>query len=83
MRKTRTSVIKLQTRKIRHSLRPLNYHARTEHSLPNELNPAQAELDEIFKLAEENKMIVNKKKTKTMIFNSSKLIDFEPFLVDP
>ena len=34
-------------------------------------------------MAIDNSMIVNRKKTKTMLFNSSKTIDFEPFLTDP
>ena len=64
-------------------IRPLNFHGRTEHVLYPESNPAQKELAEIFALAQEKQMVVNRKKTKAMIFNPSRNIDFEPFLYDP
>ena len=64
-------------------IRPLNFHGRTEHVLYPESNPAQKELAEIFALAQEKQMVVNRKKTKAMIFNPSRNIDFQPFLYDP
>ena len=63
--------------------RSLPWHARTEHFLPGEKNPAQEYLNRIFHLANEVNMVVNEKKTKTIIFNRSRNIDIEPNLVAP
>ena len=53
--------------------RPLNWHQRTGHKL-NSTNPAQANLENIYKVAQEAHMKVNPKKTQTMIFNSGQNI---------
>ena len=64
-------------------VRPLPWHARTGHVLPESDNPAQEALLEVFRMADKAKMVVNYKKTKTMIFNRAKLTDIEPFLTAP
>ena len=61
-------------------VRPLPYHARTEHRLKKHMNPMQVDLNDIFDHARENDMKVNIKKTKTMVFNQCKNADFEPTL---
>ena len=64
-------------------VRPLPWHARTGHVLPESLNPAQEALSGVFRMAEKAKMVVNYKKTNTIIFNRAKLTDIEPFLTAP
>ena len=60
--------------------RPLPWHARTEHVLPEEDNPAK---DSLIKLAEVSSavgMVMNTKKTKTMIFSRMRKTDIKPFI---
>ena len=58
--------------------RPLNYHERTEHVLPPANNLLQYYIHDTEKFVSENKMIINKKKTKIITFNKSKKWDFPP-----
>ena len=63
-------------------IRPLNWHARTGHILKHS-NPAQQNIDKLFDMAKQAHMVVNKAKTKVMIFNRAKNTDCEPFLQTP
>ena len=58
--------------------RPLNYHQRTEHTLKPGYSQVQNQLLLLEKYAAENKMKINQGKTKLMLFNTAKLLDFEP-----
>ena len=60
--------------------RPLQYHDRTEHTLPSQISKVQDQLKEIVEYAKNNEMKVNKKKTKVMLFNSARTTDFTPRL---
>ena len=57
---------------------PLNYHERTKQIL--ESSKLQNNLIKIDKFTVKNKMKINEKKTKIMIFNRSKKFDFPPEL---
>ena len=61
-------------------VRPVPYHSRTEHILPDEHNPLQPEIDRIVTYSHERKMVLNPKKTKAMIFNSRRKYDVLPQL---
>ena len=58
--------------------RPLEYHNRTEQVLQPEDSQVQAQLCELSKYAETNQMKVNHKKSKVMLFNTSRNNDFCP-----
>ena len=60
--------------------RPLAFHSRTEHILPDELNEMQKELTELEEYCEKYKMKINPKKTKAMLFNSKIKSDFQPVI---
>lgn len=60
--------------------RPLSYRSRTNHILPTITNTMQAELNNILHYAEAHQMVINKAKTKVIIFNTRKSLDFEPQL---
>ena len=60
--------------------RPLSYHNRTCHILPNENNPLIPQLQNIEQLCQENQMKINGDKTSIMLFNRSKTYDFQPQL---
>jgi hypothetical protein len=64
------------------SVRPLpdSYHARTGHALPVENSEVFRQLQETRNYATENKMKINYKKTKVMVFNTCKKWDFMPQL---
>ena len=55
---------------------PLNYHERTQHIL--QMSTLQEDLRKVEKFTVENKMKINEQKTKIMIFNRSKRLDFPP-----
>ena len=61
-------------------VKPLRYHDRTEHKLPQEKSQVQEQLNKISKYASDNEMKINKSKTKTMLFNTAKKRDFTPAL---
>ena len=57
---------------------PRQYHERTGHVLKEEYNYIQQEVDKLKVYAEENKMKINKNKTKIMLFNQARKIDILP-----
>ena len=58
--------------------RPLNYRERTRHILPDVNNLMQFYLSDTEEFAEQNKLVINKKKTKAILFNKSRKWDFPP-----
>ena len=58
--------------------RPLNYRERTQHILPPENNLLQLYLDDTEKFTKENRMVINSKKSKAILFNKSRKWDFPP-----
>ena len=62
------------------SNRPLpdNFHARTGHRFPAENSAVQQQLVKTKEYAEVNDMKINEKKTKVMLFNPCRSIDFIP-----
>ena len=62
------------------SSRPLPdmFHARTGHSLPQSKSKVFQQLEKTLLYSEQNEMRINFSKTKLMLFNSSKTLDFMP-----
>ena len=60
--------------------RPVNYHERTGHILPAQNNLLQYYVEDTEKFTTENKMVINKKKTKIISFTKSRKWDFPPEL---
>ena len=60
--------------------RPVNYHERTGHILPAENNLLQYYIQDTESFVKDNKMIINKKKTKVISFTKSRKWDFPPEL---
>ena len=60
--------------------RPLDYHDRTEHVLPESESRVQELLNTIVDYTRTHKMKVNSEKSKVMLFNSAKKYDFMPRL---
>lgn len=60
--------------------KPLTWHEHNELVLPKEENPLQKCLDELYEFTVNQKMSINKDKTKVMIFNMSKKYQFPPEL---
>ena len=60
--------------------RPHNYHERTGHILPAENNLLQYYIQDTEKFVSDNKMVINKKKTKIISFTKSRKWDFPPEL---
>ena len=60
--------------------RPHNYHERTCHVLPDENNLLQFYINDTENFVEENKMVINKKKTKVISFSKSRKWAFPPEL---
>ena len=58
--------------------RPLEYHNRTEQVLQPEDSQVQAQLCELSQYAETNEMKINHKKSKVMLFNTSRNNEFCP-----
>ena len=58
--------------------RPVTYHNRTNHILPNEKNVLQEQMDRLTAFVNENEMKINPKKSKIMVFNPNKKYDFHP-----
>ena len=65
-----------------HPARPVNYHNRTNHVLPQEKNVLQEQMDRLTAFSDENEMEINSKKTKVMLFNTSRKRDFQPEISD-
>ena len=62
---------------------PYTYHERTGHELIQEKSKVYLNLKETEEYAKTNKMKINYKKTKLMIFNPARAKDFYPrFLVN-
>ena len=60
--------------------RPLNFHERTGHILPDENNLLQFFLKDTEQFVAENKMVINTQKTKVISFTKSRKWDFPPEL---
>ena len=60
--------------------RPLNFRERTGHILPGENNLLQYFLKDTEEFVAENNLVINKQKTKVMLFNKSRKWDFPPQL---
>ena len=60
--------------------RPLQYHERTLQILPEGISEVQAVLDQLTAYSQEHQMKINCKKTKAILFNSSRNNDFLPKL---
>ena len=77
---TIAEAVKLKDRLVDVPVRPQPdpYHARTGHALPNERSKVYKKLVETNQYAADNEMKVNFKKTKLMIFNQGKTMDFMP-----
>ena len=60
--------------------RPLRYHDRTEHILKQEDFELQNMLDELKLYANQHEMVMNKAKTKVILFNQARKYDFFPEL---
>ena len=63
--------------------RPLTYHERTQHILKPEDSLMQEQLNLLCQYAEEHSMKINFKKTKCMLFNNKRSLDFMPQLHTP
>ena len=59
-------------------VQPDNYHARTGHILPLKNSKIYEQLKKTETYAEENEMKINYKKTKIIVFNPCRKIDFMP-----
>ena len=59
---------------------PRNYRERTGHVLLPEFNQLQVDLDNLMQFTDDNKMVINKKKTLIMSFNFRTSLDFPPEL---
>ena len=57
---------------------PENYHERTGQIIPFEKNILQRQMHETVEYANRNDMKINYKKTKTMLFNPCRSLDFHP-----
>ena len=58
--------------------RPLNFHERTGHILPQKNNLLQYYVRDTEQFALENKLVINKQKTKIISFTKSRKWDFPP-----
>ena len=58
----------------------LAYHERTQHTLPPQNNLLQYYIEDTENFASQNKMVLNKNKTKVISFNKSRKWDFPPEL---
>ena len=60
---------------------PLNFHSRTGHTLPVTKSKVYSQLESTSLYAESNEMKINFAKTKLMLFNPCKTVDFMPNFV--
>ena len=65
------------------SEKPLNFRDRTEHYLPQEKNRLQETMNDVHKFSNTQRMIINEKKTHTVIFNTAINKDFNPRITNP
>ena len=61
-------------------VRPLIYHNRTEHILPEENYAMQSHLDSLHNYTVKHQMKINERKTKVILFNNAIKYDFVPQL---
>ena len=59
-------------------VRPLQYHDRTEHILPEGQSQVQDLLDQLVNYCKEHQMKLNSQKTKVILFNNARNYDFMP-----
>ena len=62
-------------------VQPVPFHNRTGHTLKQNMIIVQEQLTTITEYADLNEMEINKNKSKVMIFNNAKTLDFMPSLV--
>ena len=60
--------------------RPLRYHDRTQHILPDDENNLQEFLNDLMKYTNDHEMKINDSKTKAILFNNAVKSDFFPNL---
>ena len=60
--------------------RPLAYHERTGHTLPQEKNIMQQQFNDLASHAKTHKMTINEDKSKVMLFNQGRKYDFLPII---
>ena len=58
--------------------RPLSYHNKTNHILPEGRNVMQGVFHNLMEFANQHEMVINGDKTKAMLFNSARKWDFMP-----
>ena len=58
--------------------KPTTYHARTQHVLAREHNVMQDEVNNLKTYAKQHEMVINDDKTKVILFNNKKSLDFQP-----
>ena len=58
--------------------RPVSYHERTGHHLPDSENIIQEQFSKLKDFADRNQMKINHDKSKVMLFNTSRKFDFMP-----
>ena len=61
-------------------IRPLQYHDRTQHILPEERYQLQSLLDDLMTYSDDHQMQINQSKSKVMLFNNAIKYDFLPKL---
>ena len=59
-------------------VRPLSFHERTEHTLPEDKNPLMPYIKSLQEYADSHSMKINTKKTKVTLFNPLKKFDTLP-----
>ena len=62
--------------------KPLNYRDRTNHYLPTDKNPLQKSFNNVHNFCQIQKCLINDKKSKTVIFNTSYTKDFTPRILN-
>ena len=79
---TAASVIKLKPNLMRSDdiVKPVVYHSRTGHVLPDDKNPLAKQVKNVQNFAVDNFMKLNTKKTNIMLFTRAKKYDFQPEL---
>lgn len=64
-------------------VRPLSYRNRTGHIMRPGESVMQTQLNGLIEYADQHKMKINYKKTKCMLFNPRRKLDFMPHLITP
>ena len=70
----------LTPQSVEQRVQPYNYHDRTGHILPDENSQVCKQIESLNTYTNQNDMAINFIKTKSMLFNPCKLIDFTPKL---